>query len=202
LARVKRLDLQPIINEVVNDLRPVWEQEKKADSKFQNRVSPFQWQMGRRLANIPNDKNIDAVLVDVSMMLTISKATLQLRRKVALAFPTPHPEVCFGVYAELVRADAEDREAIFQGRPDPVDPEDWTVEAMKIAVREFYDVRRKSPKAQETKSLNFRGFGRVTVVRTDDGLEITLPPGLDVETLNKAASTILTVTVIEEAIAV
>ena len=87
MARVKKDELTPLVNEAFHDLQPIWEQEKRADFKFQSKVSPLQFQMAKRLAQVPGDQHLHYVLVELSMKLNMSLSLLTERHEVESAFP-------------------------------------------------------------------------------------------------------------------
>jgi hypothetical protein len=196
MARVKKDELTPLVNEAFYDLQPMWEQEKRADFKFQSKVSPLQFQMAKRLAQIPGDQHLHYVLVELSMKLNMSLSLLIERREVGVAIPEPHPGVFFSVYVELLKADPEDRDAILNTVPRGIDPEhwtieDWTADKMKSEVRRFYVKTRGSSGKVEQKSFVIRGFGRITFSVSDTAVEVILPGALDVTVVPGLAITTL-----------
>jgi hypothetical protein len=196
MARTVRPNLTPLVDDAFNDLRPLWDQEKRDDFKHQSRVSPLQFKMAERLAKLPADDkdNLHYILVELSVRLNMKLATLKLRREVGLAFPHPHPGVFFSVYAELLDADEEHRAAIFAGTPKRVEPEEWTADKMKSAVRRFYKkADRVISEGIEKKAFVLSGLGRVVVINTGGKIEITLPRVLDVAIQKNAITTVLKV---------
>jgi hypothetical protein len=99
--------------------------------------SPHQWEQAYALAKVPEDV-LDEVLDQLSERVNMTVATLRERRAVGLAFPEHNPAVAYGVYVRLLDARPEDREMIFAGYPDPVPPEEWTIDGMRVMVRLFY----------------------------------------------------------------
>jgi hypothetical protein len=198
MARIKREELTPLVNEAWNDLRPLWEQEKKADFKFQSKVSPWQFQMAKRLAQLPGDESLHYILAELATRLNMSLALLRERREVGVAFPNPHPGIFFRVYAELVKAEPEDRDAIFGSVPKDIDPEhwaveDWTAEKMKVEVRRFYvkaDRAQRSGRV-ERKTFVIRGLGRVNFNISDTGVEVIFPVTLDFAVVHGLVDTTL-----------
>jgi hypothetical protein len=127
-------ELQARADKLVEDLRPLIEATKP---------SIRQWKEAKALAQLPDDENLPLILLEVSAMTGLSMKTIMTRREVGLAFPNPHPDVAYGVYVELLGARPEDRDLIWVGdggaeRFCPENLGDWTIEAMRCAVRGFY----------------------------------------------------------------
>jgi hypothetical protein len=156
------------------------------------RLSPVQWKQAHLLAVQPAE-DLDEIFGLMAQWTGQKKETFELRRQVGITFPNPHPLVCFGVYAELIKAKPEDRDAIFAGHPTPVKPEEWTIDAMRGAVRSYYGAKDPSEGVQK-KSLSFDGYGPIVIRYSQVGLEITVPSVAGgVETVRNFDTTLLKV---------
>jgi hypothetical protein len=188
-VRVPKPDHRPEAEATLELFRPLWEQEKTDKNHFALQVSGVQWKQAYILANVSAEA-VGDVFVWMSQRLNIKKATLELRRKVGRAFPegTTDPNVSFGAYVELSYANPEDRQKVLDG----LEPEERTVEGVKVAVRARYSPNDSSSERLQKKSMSIDGFGRINVVIVKGKIKITLPESLDVTATRYVDNTILT----------